>query len=356
MSPAIPPVCAGVAPGLEDGGLNVQPQTREGAGRRSRGSGGPGLGRSPWEEESAELAFGGREGLTRGGNEGSFPWAPRAGASVFDAPKAPGLLTLVTDEGKEAQRAPCLAPAPQPGPLLGSSPVAPLSSWHPSPARGELRPASWGLQGCRRASEWPLVGSTKVELVRAHLGSVSLAGVGGSPVKMELRRLVLHPQYDPGVLDFDVAVLELARPLGFNTFIQPVCLPLAIQKFPVGRKCMISGWGNTQEGNGELPARASGPPPANHSPLRSSGLADSRPRAQRGCVFEFRWPAAPPIQFTARPRGFRAARACALRLFVEKVWRHVCPSEPPEFMLAVEPQSGLLQAPHGSRESAGGRW
>nr|XP_035956873.1 transmembrane protease serine 9 isoform X3 [Halichoerus grypus] len=94
---------------------------------------------------------------------------------------------------------------------------------------------------------------TKVELVRAHLGSVSLAGVGGSPVKMELRRLVLHPQYDPGVLDFDVAVLELARPLGFNTFIQPVCLPLAIQKFPVGRKCMISGWGNTQEGNATKP-------------------------------------------------------------------------------------------------------
>ena len=49
------------------------------------------------------------------------------------------------------------------------------------------------------------------------------------------------------------AVLELARPLVFNKYVQPVCLPLAIQKFPVGRKCVISGWGNTQEGNGELP-------------------------------------------------------------------------------------------------------
>ncbi|XP_073743417.1 transmembrane protease serine 9 isoform X3 [Callorhinus ursinus] len=94
---------------------------------------------------------------------------------------------------------------------------------------------------------------TKVELVRAHLGTASLTGVGGNPVKMGLKRLVLHPQYNPGILDFDVAVLELARPLGFNTFIQPVCLPLAIQKFPVGRKCMISGWGNTQEGNATKP-------------------------------------------------------------------------------------------------------
>ncbi|XP_077716731.1 transmembrane protease serine 9 isoform X4 [Canis aureus] len=95
--------------------------------------------------------------------------------------------------------------------------------------------------------------STKVELVRAHLGTASLTGVGGSPVKMALRRAVLHPQYNPGILDFDAAILELARPLDFNKFVQPVCLPLAIQKFPVGRKCMISGWGNTQEGNATKP-------------------------------------------------------------------------------------------------------
>ncbi|XP_008579041.1 PREDICTED: transmembrane protease serine 9 [Galeopterus variegatus] len=94
---------------------------------------------------------------------------------------------------------------------------------------------------------------TKVEQVRAQLGTASLLGAGGSPVKMGLRRVVLHPLYNPGILDFDVAVLELASPLVFNKYIQPVCLPLAIQKFPVGRKCTISGWGNTQEGNATKP-------------------------------------------------------------------------------------------------------
>lgn len=137
--------------------------------------------------------------------------------------------------------------------------MAPLSSWRPSPEWGRLCPASWGQGGAGRVSDRPLVGSTKVELVRAHLGTASLTGIGGTPVKMGLRRAVLHPQYDPGTLDFDVAVLELARPLSFSTNIQPVCLPLAIQKFPVGHKCMISGWGSTQEGNGELPAGVSGP-------------------------------------------------------------------------------------------------
>lgn len=121
-------------------------------------------------------------------------------------------------------------------------------------------------------SEWPLVGSTKAELVQAHLGTASLAGIGGSPVKMGLKRTVLHPQYNPSILDFDVAILELAGPLVFNKYIQPVCLPLAIQKFPVGRKCVISGWGNTQEGNGECRAGSLTPPiPANAS-RRPDGL------------------------------------------------------------------------------------
>lgn len=96
--------------------------------------------------------------------------------------------------------------------------------------------------------------STRVEQVRAHLGSASLLGVGGSPVKVALRRVVPHPQYDPRLLDFDLALLELVRPLAFNPHVQPVCLPLAIHDFPVGRKCVISGWGNTQEGNGEARA------------------------------------------------------------------------------------------------------
>ncbi|XP_059108082.1 transmembrane protease serine 9 isoform X1 [Peromyscus eremicus] len=94
---------------------------------------------------------------------------------------------------------------------------------------------------------------TKAEQVQAHLGTVSLLGVGGSPIKLGLRRVLLHPRYNPGILDFDVALLELARPLVFNKYIQPICLPLAIHKFPVGRKCMISGWGNTQEGNATKP-------------------------------------------------------------------------------------------------------
>nr|XP_032633598.1 transmembrane protease serine 9 [Chelonoidis abingdonii] len=90
---------------------------------------------------------------------------------------------------------------------------------------------------------------TKLEYLKAYLGTTSLTGTDGNAVKVSIKKVVQHPSYNPIILDFDVAVLELASPLHFNKFIQPVCLPLAVQKFPVGKKCMISGWGNVREGN-----------------------------------------------------------------------------------------------------------
>uniref|UniRef100_A0A663F8Y4 Peptidase S1 domain-containing protein n=1 Tax=Aquila chrysaetos chrysaetos TaxID=223781 RepID=A0A663F8Y4_AQUCH len=84
----------------------------------------------------------------------------------------------------------------------------------------------------------------------SYVGTTSLNGTDGNAVKVNVTRVIQHPLFDPIILDFDVAILELARPLVFSKYIQPVCLPLAVQKFPVGKKCIISGWGNLQEGNG----------------------------------------------------------------------------------------------------------
>ncbi|XP_062452459.1 transmembrane protease serine 9 isoform X2 [Rhea pennata] len=90
---------------------------------------------------------------------------------------------------------------------------------------------------------------TKPEDIKAYMGTTSLNGTDGNTVKANVTRVIQHPLFNPIILDFDVAILELAKPLVFNKYIQPVCLPLAVQKFPVGKKCVISGWGNTQEGN-----------------------------------------------------------------------------------------------------------
>ncbi|XP_075592296.1 transmembrane protease serine 9 [Balearica regulorum gibbericeps] len=90
---------------------------------------------------------------------------------------------------------------------------------------------------------------TNPEEIEAYVGTTSLNGTDGKAVRVNVTRVIQHPLFNPIILDFDVAVLELAKPLVFNKYIQPICLPLAVQKFPVGKKCVISGWGNLQEGN-----------------------------------------------------------------------------------------------------------
>uniref|UniRef100_A0A8B9FX27 Peptidase S1 domain-containing protein n=1 Tax=Amazona collaria TaxID=241587 RepID=A0A8B9FX27_9PSIT len=87
----------------------------------------------------------------------------------------------------------------------------------------------------------------------SHVGTTSLNGTDGGAVKVNVTRVIPHPLFNPIMLDFDVAVLELATPLVFNKHIQPVCLPLAAQEFAAGQQCVISGWGNLQEGNATKP-------------------------------------------------------------------------------------------------------
>ncbi|NXM65226.1 TMPS9 protease, partial [Serilophus lunatus] len=94
---------------------------------------------------------------------------------------------------------------------------------------------------------------TNPEEIEAYVGTTSLNGTDENTVKANVTRVIPHPLFNPMILDFDVAVLELARPLVFNKYIQPVCLPLAVHKFPVGKKCLISGWGDLQEGNDSKP-------------------------------------------------------------------------------------------------------
>uniref|UniRef100_A0A8B9E9G3 Transmembrane serine protease 9 n=1 Tax=Anser cygnoides TaxID=8845 RepID=A0A8B9E9G3_ANSCY len=90
---------------------------------------------------------------------------------------------------------------------------------------------------------------TDPEEIEAYMGTTSLNGTDRNTVKVNITRVIQHPLFNPILLDFDVAVLELAEPLVFSKYIQPICLPLTVQKFPVGKKCIISGWGNLQEGN-----------------------------------------------------------------------------------------------------------
>ncbi|XP_048458982.1 transmembrane protease serine 3-like [Rhincodon typus] len=67
-----------------------------------------------------------------------------------------------------------------------------------------------------------------------------------------VEKIIYHKKYKGRTYDYDIALIKLARPLMFNDWIQPICLPNSGQEFAEGTVCWISGWGLTDEGADEI--------------------------------------------------------------------------------------------------------
>jgi hypothetical protein len=59
-----------------------------------------------------------------------------------------------------------------------------------------------------------------------------------------VRKITVHEGYNPRDNPNDIAILELSTSLTFNNFVSPICLPPA--DVPVGSKCVVTGWGDTE--------------------------------------------------------------------------------------------------------------
>ncbi|XP_067866105.1 suppressor of tumorigenicity 14 protein homolog isoform X2 [Heterodontus francisci] len=60
-----------------------------------------------------------------------------------------------------------------------------------------------------------------------------------------IKKIIIHPRTFS--FDYDVALLELEHPVQYTDFVQPACLPAATASFTSGRRCIIIGWGTTEE-------------------------------------------------------------------------------------------------------------
>ncbi|XP_044160558.1 uncharacterized protein LOC122945559 [Bufo gargarizans] len=67
-------------------------------------------------------------------------------------------------------------------------------------------------------------------------------------VIVPVKTTIMHPIYSGDGSSGDLALLELERPVTFNNYIQPICLPDPDQLFPDGMMCWVTGWGNIMEG------------------------------------------------------------------------------------------------------------
>jgi len=63
-------------------------------------------------------------------------------------------------------------------------------------------------------------------------------------------KTTLHPSYNSDTSANDIAILKLQKPLQFNRYVQPACLPSNDYAYPAGEHVIISGWGALNEGGG----------------------------------------------------------------------------------------------------------
>ncbi|CAH3035777.1 unnamed protein product [Pocillopora meandrina] len=99
---------------------------------------------------------------------------------------------------------------------------------------------------------WILTASHCVEKDRSPRGYSVVVGLHaqrerpGQDQIFGLRRVIMHERY--GQLNFDVALLQLNRPIRMSYKAKPVCLPQQGSRARPGSQCYITGWGRTVGG------------------------------------------------------------------------------------------------------------
>lgn len=56
-------------------------------------------------------------------------------------------------------------------------------------------------------------------------------------------RIFEHEYFDTVTFDFDIAILELSKPVQYGPKVQPACLPQTQFEDYSGKSAMIAGWG-----------------------------------------------------------------------------------------------------------------
>jgi len=87
---------------------------------------------------------------------------------------------------------------------------------------------------------------------RMRLGEHGLFEADDTQISLEVEKIYTHPLRREGqfeeLVEYDVALVKLARPVEYTEHIQPICLPTPDDQFPAGTPCLVAGWGHRVEG------------------------------------------------------------------------------------------------------------
>ncbi|XP_033998334.1 trypsin-2-like isoform X2 [Trematomus bernacchii] len=80
--------------------------------------------------------------------------------------------------------------------------------------------------------------------MEVHLGEHDRNVKEGNEQVISSSRVIPHPDFNDDQKDSDIMLIKLSKPANLNQYVQAVALPSSCAS--PGTKCIVSGWGNTQ--------------------------------------------------------------------------------------------------------------
>lgn len=65
---------------------------------------------------------------------------------------------------------------------------------------------------------------------------------------LTVSKIIIHPNYYKPLKGANIALLKLSEPVKMSSSVRTVSLPPASETFPSGTFCLVTGWGNIDNG------------------------------------------------------------------------------------------------------------
>ncbi|XP_026570231.1 chymotrypsinogen A-like [Pseudonaja textilis] len=156
-------------------------------------------------------------------------------------------------------------------PSCGNPAIKPVITGYSRIVNGEdAVPGSWPWQvSLQEPSGWHFCGGSLVNenwvVTAAHcgvttnnfvvLGEFDRCSPEEKIQKLAVEKVFVHPNWDSGKLNNDIALIKLATPATFSDTVSPVCLTDATDSFQSGNLCVTTGWGKTRYNAFDTPCK-----------------------------------------------------------------------------------------------------